>query len=288
MSDGFAIASLNDRIIGQVSIDFVTAFTQAAATASSGVSKQLLELARIFEAGLARSELEAIHQDVAREAQVRVVKSYRGSVGRGSPPPYRVTGAWQRYAGGKLLSALSEPGFYRATADEIGFINVAHLNKRAKQWARLNFGAGARGQANRPQHYRVHWGNQLVAVIGLSENARPAFFMPAGYFFDGTDVVGSDPSRRGKDAFYLPGNGPARPGLTRRGADGGYTPGINGKRQTKGIKARNFFDPGVRYIAGEVPRRYKRLYDDLYKRGIGQVRSTSVTITVTPFRPRRF
>ena len=162
-----------------------------------------------------------------------------------------------RFGGGALRRALESDRFIAADADHIAFGNVTLLNRKAKQWARLNFGAGQHGAEN-----------QRKSALGT---VRPAFMIPEGAFWYGKygKRVGKagnrklrvgggvrsrsfyesvyepnfQSSRRGKDVFY-PGRTPLRMFLTR------------------GIAGRYFLDAGAGAMAAELQRGYKEARED--------------------------
>lgn len=270
--------------LASIQLDMVQAFINAANGATREVSKQLTEMAALFEKGIARADLIGIHRDVGKQAQSSVVRSYGQTVKRnGGPSGYRSSeGKWQRYAGGRLGAALAAPGFYEATQEGLSFINIDLLNRTAAQWARLNFGAGSRGKSSAQLEFPIHFGTLVVAAIGLNEAARPAFSMPRGYFFDGQNSIAPNSGRLGQDAFYVMGTGPraaARRAFTSAEASTGVI--ISPRKTTRGIKARNFLDAGVFTIADQIPRRYKSLMDQLAQEGVSTVRPASITVGAT-------
>lgn len=245
-------------------------------------SKQMAELARIIDQGLMPDQFLAAHREVGAKAQTSVVYSYRSTRSRGGPRGYRTR---DRYSGGRLLAALESPEFYRATAEGLEFINVELLNRRAAQWARLNFGAAPAGKGSNKQ-FGVQMSDMVVAVLGFNEPARPSFWIPKGYFW-----TGSAPAKSGagsKDQFYLAGTGP-RKGTTRvRGSDGERSfNALMNPRRSKGIDARHFLDAGLKRVAHEIGPAYKEVLDDAWKAGISNVRPAAITQKVRTSTIRR-
>lgn len=245
-------------------------------------SKQMAELARIIDQGLMPDRFLAAHQEVGVKAQQSVVHSYRATRSQGGPRGYR---ARDRYSGGRLLGALESPEFFSATSEGLEFINVELLNRRAAQWARLNFGAAPAGEGSNKQ-FSVQMSNMVVATLGFDEPARPSFWIPKGYFWSGSAPV--RPGAGSKDEFHLAGTGP-RKGTTRvRGHDGERSfNALMKPRKSQGIEARHFLDVGLRRIAHEIGPAYKEVLDDAWKAGISNVRPAAITQKVRTSTIRR-
>lgn len=263
----FAVSAVDDMI------------AQAVADAKRVTSRQMLDLARAIERGIPASDRAALHQQLGEAGQDAVLRSYRATAGR-SQPGYRVSRdtKWRRYAGGALERALKDPAFFHADASGLDFINMGLLDERARQWARLNFGAGPQGRGSRSAQ-PVRLGTLVIATLGLGAPARPAFMMPAGYFL-GPGGAPVDPGA-GKvpgAAFY-----PFQTGPFRRGTPGGgRSDGSSGRipivsRRIVGFEGRQFLDAGVDRVAREMGPAYQNLYTALFKRG---------DVTVRPYRLR--
>lgn len=185
---------------------------------------------------------QQLHQDVGRAAQLSVQQAYTHRRHRRNTPPYRTSPRDPRnfrYAGGLLLRALQAPDFFEATPNVLRWGNTARLNQEAKQWRRLNFGAGgAAGES--PRQFPMQWGNFVGAAIGLEPDPRPPFRIPTGYWVSG----GSRASGITAGAEFYP-RGEQPPGRLGRPSKA---------RMTAGIAASNFLDAGVRRIAEEYPK----------------------------------
>ncbi len=273
---------------------------EAAAGANSSTSRQVLALAEVFRRGIAPSERQRAHERMGRRAQQAVLNSYAQTVGgrkAASRYPYRknVRGKNHRYAGGALKRALAADDFYVATPDGLLFVNESRLNKEARHWMRLNAGAGAVGRGSR-RRFQVHWSNLVVGEFGADMEARPAFTMPRGYWFnrEGGHTVPAGANPPGSDEFYPMGTGPDRGGKTTRGAEGRVPVGGGRGRNrltkrgtpTKGIEARNFLDAGYRRLAHDLPDTYQRLYQQLWEKGVVGPQ-TKNTVRVSGTRPGR-
>lgn len=200
------------------------------------------------------------------QAGVRSMRASYGQVvtareGPASRTHYRAgTG---RDAGGKMLQALGSADFFSATANGLQWGNIQLLDDTARQWHRLNFGAGGRA-GGASESYNVP-GTGLS--LGLHDGPSPSFSMPAGMWLDDENRRhGPDAGRRGMDAFYprrkLPGAGqklPTHPDLHPAAIS--KQEAASGDIETRGIKGRHFMDAGVRRMARDLP-----IALDAYKR----------------------
>lgn len=204
-------------------------------------------------------KIAAAHYDIGEAARRSVQNAYTHRRFRRPKGSYRIDdygsdGQNQRYAGGALRRALgSDKGHVEADEYGLRFLNTAVLNEEAKQWRRLNYGAGGKaGQA--PHQFNLEWGGVVVATLGLPADPRPAFKIPRGYW------IGPDGKRVGagggsSDRFYPVGTTSAD--INRGEAFRGRP---SPARMTAGIAASNFIDAGVRRIANEIPSAYINLY----------------------------
>lgn len=224
------------------SVDVTRLSMQRLGAATSEKLRFLAKNLRVMEQIIKESPdaLDDIHQAVALKAVNAVIEAYEASVKQERNPSYE--GRTNRMEQGALARALTTV----ATGDSVaihfmGPEAFAELDAVAKQWARLNFGAGAAGH---PSHERfpLDFAGVNLSSIGTSAGPRPAFDMPGGIWFDsdGKAVSGAS-SRVGQDAFW---------------------PGKTGKQYrlpTKGIEAHNFLLAGMYVIATELPYEYSQL-----------------------------
>ena len=276
----FSTAAFNNAAEGMIdyaATTFAQAFVEAEAAAGRAVSKQLSEIARVLREGIDQTDFTAIHEAVGAAGQRSILASYDQTVGRGPSSGYRSSGKWQRYSGGRLRAALASSEFYRATPEGLYFINIDLLNRRAAQWARLNFGAGPRGRGSNLS-VDIRFSQIVVASLGIHEPARPGFDIPTGYFVSGSQVVAPRQDSIG-DEFHVAGSGPFAGQKTVTNAEGEQVrlPMIK-RKPTLGIHARQFLNPGVIRIAEEIPVRYKQKINDLYREGRSAVRPAAVTV----------
>lgn len=264
-------------------VDVRNMLIAAANASNSATSRELVALARAMERNaVSARRTREINERIARLAQDRVLRSYdqiRAKSG-GAPSGYRAgdRGKFKRYSGGVLRAALAQRNFYKADRNSLAIINVPTLNRRAKQWRRLNFGAGRLGQMSpESRRYPLRISNLVVAELGLDEGPRPGFFIPTGYFV-GPEGAPASPSigRLGQDAFYVAGRGPHRRAITVR------------RKATAGIRAEHFLENGVMTIAKELGPAYVRLATEVASeaRGKGRGGSIATTNTVKAKAPR--
>lgn len=280
-----AIQRATEQGMGMALDATAQAFARGVDAATSATSLQLTEIARAIDGGIIGADLATAHRAIGAAAQRSVLASYDQTVGRtdrSGAHGYRQTGKFQRYSGGRLRAALASPDFWSADEDGIYFINVDLLNQRAAQWARINFGAGARGGGSR-RSFDVRFSDLVVVSLGLNEAARPAFTIPTGYFTDGANgpIVAPDRSNPPGRAFYVYGTGPhARTRYVTNDEGNRVRIPVVGRKATQGIRARNFLDAGVARIAREIPVQYKGIINQAYESGLSAVRPAPVTIKV--------
>jgi hypothetical protein len=211
-----------------------------------------------------RAQLQRVHFQLALEAQAATHRAYMAARATGRMAgPYRLS---QRDAGGRLEQAILSPEFIRATYDGIGFANTDVLDRMARQWHRLNFGAGAAAGPG-PRRFSVHWSSAVVGSFGFTDTPSAPFVLPQGFWVEpGTKQRQSATARGGW--FY-----PAR--------------GVGRVIQTKGIRAWQFLDAGMESIANNLGPAYEALYKDWFvsaRRGVGPLsRVTEVKVSA----PRR-
>lgn len=223
-----------------------------------------------------KAQLKQAHHDIGIAAQRSTVQAFTHRRNNRRTPPDRIQARDprnRRFAGGALRRAIQAPDFFEATFEGLLWANVTRLNAEAKQWMRVNYGAGGRA-GQRPERFQVRWGNLVVAQLGLRASPRAAFRIPRGFW------VGGDGGR-------------AAPGAGARFFPVGEQPrGIRGRpttaRMTAGIAASNFLDAGVRRIAREFPIAYTGLVER-HMAGVEQRTDTRYRQVVRgqPFRVRR-
>lgn len=190
-------------------------------------------------------QLRRAHQDAGDQARRSMVAAYTHRAHRRAVPSYRIG---DRYAGGVLRRALNHPDQVEVTPFTLRFINRDILDQEARQWRRLNFGAGggSEGGITPPQQFPVQWDGLVVATLGLPPDPRPGFTIPQG-------------------RFVTPGGERVRPSAARRGQDAFYLGNPNRRFPTAGIASSNFLDGGVRRLVTALPISYLDMYTRLFE-----------------------
>lgn len=208
-------------------------------------------------------------------------------------------GKWRRDAGGKLKRALASKQMYVASPDGILFVNRTWLDQNARQWYRLNFGAGSRaGQGKRHEAKQITIFGQNAGRVSL-KGYRPSapFKMPGSLWmktdpdqfggFDPKNISFPDQARRGQDVLYPLGyaltqsRGDSKEGrkqfrsmLAKRGLIG-----LDAfAHQTRGIAAQAFLDTGLNYIAKVGFRRLERAYVDITNEALADANSATARV----------
>lgn len=264
LEEGF-INNINRAVSASVQMNFTfAAAMQMSAALGVSVAKLMNANGQIM-AGISDDTFRRANYIIGLRAQQSTAAAYSQRRPRRRLPSYRVGPLQGRYAGGALLRAIKAPDFFRATATGLQFINTSRLDREAKQWKRLNFGAGA-GAIRPPGRYEVSFNGLLVATLGLTPDPRPGFKMPPGFFLgpNGRVQRGGEP---GTGMFYPTG----RPLMS----------------PTYGIVGTNFLDAGVRRIARELGPVYFGLMqghlDQALTKAFGD-RAPSVDFKVPRFR----
>ena len=206
---------------------------------------------------LYRSELgdeggwRRVNQALATSMHEEVLNAYRDRVLSFAVPSYR--GGEGRYPGA-LIDALEDPSMAVGTANEIRFINTKLLSRKARFWARLNFGTeGTGGQSHNfePVNVRIQFGANQGFNLRLTEPRRPAFRIPE-----------------------FPRNGTNK-GLGFFNAAGQFFPGYEkGNKEnkrisrswTRGIGARRFLDQGLVALKRDIKPFYEEYVQEVNRR----------------------
>lgn len=233
-------------------------------------SRQLKTLAEAFRAELIPAgRRRAAFEEMGRNAQLSVQQAYTHRRGRRNIRDAAYRNRPDRFANGALLRAIQNRNFYQATSDGLRFINRRILDQEAQHWRRLNFGAGgAAGESPR----RFNFEMLAQASFGLAPDPRPAFVIPPGFWIRSGERVRAG----GPPAAFFP-----RGGAAGVGARGRPSP----LRMTRGIRATNFLDAGIRRIANDLGPTMIGLYRDFYHDTSARTRYEE-TYRVTAPRPR--
>jgi hypothetical protein len=225
-----------------------------------------------------QANLADLHKRTADEAQQVIIEAYQSSKVIDKGHPYRFAESSQklrRYSNGLMLKALSDKNLNSSSADGIQFVNVSILDSQAKQWRRLNFGAGNRGNSS-PKHTPTKmnfFGQQSrVSLDFANQKPSPGFYMPEslsafGFFsnkLSGTNsgVFSPVPLVAGAgQAFYIVTSktrftGMGKMSRSKKIANARF---FARHHATQGIRAAGFLEAGAEYINQTYPERLTEL-----------------------------
>lgn len=265
---------------------------QVMANATEETSAVIAAISRSYK-GLMQSNAGAFRSmfdQVGQKAMLASYTSYKRRPFQTGAGSYRAEeqGKWKRDAGGKLEKALKSRNMFVATKDGLLFINRQHLDIAARQWYRLNFGAGYVGQqGRRPRSYSLSLFNTPGGKISLKDyQPSIGFKIPAGLWSKGglgatvnlssvrlpgqargdqLEPIGYIESKYGKGTTGKIKQAFAKQGVKR-------FPAMR-KRISKGIRATGFLDAGISVISREAPRGLEKLFADLAEESIGRGRN---------------
>jgi hypothetical protein len=201
------------------------------------------ELEAVFLSNLrgSRPALAHAHERVADRAQRAMLQQYESTLNpghsaiRGYRPKSRLTG--------RLGNVLNDPDFVLASANGIAYGNITRLNKEARHWGRLNFGAGPRAGRQGGTH-AVRLAGGANFTLRSQGFASPNILMPEGYW---RTAGGSFRSNKTGGGFSV---------------DKFFPTGKVANIPTQGTRARNFLDAGVEEMARALPQEYLKMYQN--------------------------
>ena len=166
--------------------------------AGSDVERLARKMARKLEQQqIPSSRLKEANLKLASIGQNAIVSGWRSRLPVGAPP-YRRGPTTSDRLSGLLGPALASPEMLRGTtARTISFLNVGYLNREARHWYRVNYGAfGPKATPSRPTAYPVTVDGQTVTV--LQDESPPAIqsWLPRSYTSEG-------------EVYFAPLKGPA-------------------------------------------------------------------------------
>jgi hypothetical protein len=281
---------------------------RSAFEAANGFTRDLLGASALFaealdeatRGGQGSARLMQMYEAVGRKAQSATVDAYKRSkyIKLGMSYRYGDPGKYRRFSNNALLNALQSPTFYRVGPDGLSFINAPMLDRAAKQWYRLNFGAGSKANkgASPQMPEIVMFGQRIGRGPDLSKfrPSRP-FGMPAGMWSDDLKEKTSSGIKQVKNgrAFYprfLMQTKDGFWGKAQRDEKGKVVPvkgAISAKRAefpvgiTKGIAAARFLDVGVASINRNLPMALESLMFEWVEQAAGKARKRSLVTGVS-------
>lgn len=267
----------NDQVYA-LGLSMQSIIKSAQVAAAEGPAQRFGIIGRVYRESVDRKwiQIAKINREVANGAIEAMEDKYleRHDFGL-HPAPYRLN---QREAGGKLLKAIHNPAQALASIDGVNFLNTTLFDQEARQWARLNFGAGPRAAggpalqgpvpvaANRfnvsNEFFKAAVGAELPSfTAALPFTAREAWVLPGGFFiqpgqgFGGIQSHGANPN--GTDSFFLYKD--VAGGIDKSSASANVkraykSIGRQHRIQTEGTAPYGFLEAGVQYLAANLPR----------------------------------
>jgi hypothetical protein len=265
---------MGDRARGELqhaaAIDLIDQVEGAVYSLTSASAKTISALiqALIRQVPALEEEITKAHAQVARDAQRAILDAYDDSLLH--TPPYRQNALLEknrRYAGGMLRSVLASEDFVTSDSRGIYIGNTAELDARARQWRRLNYGAGSDAGGG-AQIFTLRWSNQQF-FLEEPGGVRPPFRIPAGSWFGEEFYPTSEREAQNQYVSRVTGR-------KIRSLRGWHTKafGLESNdvrrqkaRMTRGIRGRHWLGAGIGLIAEDLPEAYSAAVNKLFKAG---------------------
>jgi hypothetical protein len=201
-------------------------------------------------------EMAKANRQIAAEAQAAILEAYEAQSKH--TPAYRtspVQARNRRYAGG-ILRGILQDNFVSSDARGIYIGDTGRLDAGARQWRRLNYGAGG-AAGGTAETFNLRWSN-IELMLEEPGSARPPFRIPAGRWFGAAFY----PSSELKVITPF--------GATSRGTRG-RNPFADSRRQearmTRGIRGQHWIAAGLRSVAENAPEAYSTILRKLWAQG---------------------
>jgi hypothetical protein len=229
-----------------------------------------------------KTQFRKAYENVGIAAGIASYDAYQ-AVKKTRPPgeartPYR---QGSRDSGGILERALLSRNMFIVGTNGIAWPNFDYLDSQARQWYRLNFGAGDRGKGGFSEAYQSRrTSNPSAAAIydvaafsdelgGLQEdiklsfqafNPSPSFLVPYGFWKGEDGNVSPQAARRGQDQFILGTQYGSFTSVAHK--DGKNVVAVSlqrkrvsqqARRVSRGIAAWGFLNAGLQVIAEQAP-----------------------------------
>lgn len=234
--------------------------SEVAASTERELAKAMGKWANSMNRSLSQSrekELKKVHQQTAKIAREAVISAYNSS-GIGNDPSYRQNdrGKLRRYSNGAMERALKSKGLIEGDGRGIRFIDKDIMDRTAKQWYRLNFGALPGGSKN-PSVGSMRFFGRASSQRAELTGFRPSkpFRVPAGGvqgFWSSTYAPSSNQPlkaavRGQRGALYI-----RRKGMQTTGKI--PVTFFRGQPSRNGIQGKRFLDAGARAINETYPK----------------------------------
>lgn len=267
-----------------VSVGVKEVIDKFAAESRSAMAAELSKFTRALQSDKSSvsNGMRTLHEHVGQGAKKAVLEGYANSgIGRGESYRDQAPGKLRRYSRGAMERALNNPGMVTHDSTRLNFVNNRSMDRLAKQWYRLNFGAKSRGQGGRAPAIKS-WKmgrKQISFTLSLEAyDASQGFRVPQSSWYTGAWSNIASPTNLSYKEL--------RPGLSKvntnrgdylylvtrkkvemkTGKRAGSTqirrePNTFNARVSKGIQGAHFLEKGVDYINYEYPRQLYNLMD---------------------------
>jgi hypothetical protein len=269
------------RLMGDVSrqgvmyaaqADIIDQVAAAIFTATSATAKTVSAFATGVRNGLSvlDREVEKVHAQVAETVRNAIVEAYENSLL--GTPAYRTQAIHSnniRYAGGILRSVLASKDFVSYDSRGLYIGNTEELDSRARQWRRLNYGAGgAAEEGGRAGIVALRWSNQQF-LLEEPGAARPAFRIPGGRWIGQAFYPVSELQARANLVSRAAGRSLGEMSARGRAASraSGVSSVLQAPRMTRGIRGTHWLAAGLMTAAEELPKGYTQAFTKLWKEG---------------------
>lgn len=252
-------AAAQRQLAGLVSVSLAEIVYDAYGQLGFGSSKGLLQLIAAIGSTPSRQQQRAMYQRLGELTQAKVLEAYDRDVGNGglNATGYRAgTGRNARLTGRlrPVLASNASGTIYRIVGApqskggvRIELFDTKVLDRRARHWARINFGAGREAAGETPARFRLSGLGGASVELSLNQGPRPAYRIPKGYWYDspgGENVAPFRPTPG--EAFYL-----------RRQPGGGQFQ--QQPKITAGHGGAHFLDEGLGAFARALPDEFQEM-----------------------------
>jgi hypothetical protein len=218
-----------------------------------------------------RAKIEETNKELAADTAKQIIRAYKSGKKRGREP-YRQNDLRKikRYSDGQMDKALQKSNFIKGDSTGIT-MDFSILGKYAKQWARLNFGAGTAGSRSKSvgdekikMFRRTLQDSPTLSKFG----PRPGFLTPSSQIskksggFRSFGVSSDKPYAKTPSPASIVRTNPGKyiyvyqfkqKGLGNRG----FLP-----KKSKGIRGWRFIDTGIAYMNDQYGRRMTKVFND--------------------------
>jgi hypothetical protein len=274
MPDPFASMSYREQLAARFYRDTVYALQANVVNqmisqlnaATARTSKTLIAFIRLMEKAVSDelvSQVEEVNRQIASQAHNAILERYLESLI--GTPTYRTNPLHEknrRYAGGVLEGIIASSNFVTADADGIYVADVEALNAGARQWKRLNYGAGE-AAGGEPGSVTVRWSDLEAFTLSEPGEARPGFMLPPGSwvgdeFYPTSELKGADNLEHIERRF----------GHLRDSRGSLLSSGVVARnrswRPTRGIRGEHWLLAGLEVIADQLPELYGRMFKEFF------------------------